>query len=60
MKHEMPPLDLSKLRSGTRDFLLAKSAAEGKSPVEVYIELMDERATKSGFNPKEADHKEAA
>lgn len=49
---ELPPIDLEKLEPKTRDWLLAKAAAEAKSPLEIIREELDTSAGAAGFGPK--------
>lgn len=59
MTHEMPPIELDRLRPLTRDWLLTKSAKEGKSPIEVLIEILDKRAAAAGYAPTPEPRKAA-
>ena len=45
------PIELTELPDRTRDWLLCASAAQGCSPTDVVIGLMDQRARRDGFIP---------
>lgn len=51
---EFPPIDLDELEPKTRDWLLARAASEGKSPLDVIREELERAAAAQGFGPKQA------
>jgi hypothetical protein len=50
---KLPDIALSELPEATKDFLIACSAT-GKSVPEVILEVLDEAATRHGFEPHKA------
>jgi hypothetical protein len=50
----LPDIALSELPEGTKDFLIAASAASGKSIDEVMKDVLRDAATDHGFTPGKA------
>lgn len=60
-KLSLPPIALSDLPEATKDFLLASAnAGEGKTPIQVIKEILDQAATRAGFPVKSSQEGRAA